>query len=785
MNLTSLLRRAIIIGICATVFVPIFVSNDLFFPFITGKNFAFRIITEFIFACWLILLLKDPSVRPRPLAVLYVFGAFVFSLFISAMFGMNPDKSFWSNFERMEGWVGLAHLGAYFLVLTSFLNTEKLWKTLFASSVGVSVAVGVFGLFQLAGAFPINQGGVRMDATLGNATYLAIYALFNLFLTLLLFFKRNDGTSGFWSCYGSFSGASVLIFLIPVLLGTPVSSISAPLIFSFLILPQIVFWGLYGLGWLVKIRDKAAIFYVLAILLQLLMLFEAESRGTILGLVGGLFLTGLIYALFGKDSPKLRKWGAGVVIAVVVVVGGFVLLKNVGAFEHASGAISRLASISLSEGQTRFTVWNIALKGFVERPLFGWGQENFNYVFNKYYDPSLYAQEPWFDRAHNVILDWLIAGGAVGLLLYLSVYAVTIWYLTRKNDAFPLWERGLLIGLLAAHAIHNLFVFDNLVSYMLFLAVIAYIAIRTNGSLTTASSQKAVSGPTFKVAAPAIVIVALCVFYFANVPGIATGLTLIEAVKPHPEGLTKNFEYFKQAATSSDLGRQEVREQLIQFAVQVQKMTDADAAFKSEVLQFAVEQLRAEVARNPDDARLRIFLGSLLRQTGDPDGGKVELEKALTLSPGKPTVYMELGILEYDRGNAAESLARFKQAFDLEPLFDTARLFYAATAIRTGQRDLAASLLMPRYGTVTPNDPYILQAYIDIKDYASVLAVAKARVESDPNNPQTHLDLASGYLMVGDKASAISEIREAIKLKPDFSTQGESYIKDIQAGKNI
>jgi len=59
----------------------------------------------------------------------------------------------------------------------------------------------------------------------------------------------------------------------------------------------------------------------------------------------------------------------------------------------------------LQEGTTesRFIVWNMAWKGFEEHPVLGWGQESFNYVFNKYYNPKLYNQEQWFDRTHDCI----------------------------------------------------------------------------------------------------------------------------------------------------------------------------------------------------------------------------------------------------------------------------------------------------------------------------------------------------------------------------------------------
>jgi O-antigen ligase len=76
----------------------------------------------------------------------------------------------------------------------------------------------------------------------------------------------------------------------------------------------------------------------------------------------------------------------------------------------------------------------MAIKGIAEKPFIGWGQESFNYVFNKYYDPRMYNQEQWFDRAHNVFFDWLTAGGILGLGTYLFFFGTLLWYLWRKND---------------------------------------------------------------------------------------------------------------------------------------------------------------------------------------------------------------------------------------------------------------------------------------------------------------------------------------------------------------
>ena len=108
-------------------------------------------------------------------------------------------------------------------------------------------------------------------------------------------------------------------------------------------------------------------------------------------------------------------------------------------------------------------------------------------MFAKYNDARMYAQEPWFDRSHNVFMDWLIAAGALGLVAYLALYFSAIWTMwcskyskNHKNSRNEFIEKALLTGLLVAYFIHNIFVFDNLISYILFFIVLAYIHFAFN-----------------------------------------------------------------------------------------------------------------------------------------------------------------------------------------------------------------------------------------------------------------------------------------------------------------
>ncbi|OGG42983.1 hypothetical protein A2841_00305 [Candidatus Kaiserbacteria bacterium RIFCSPHIGHO2_01_FULL_48_10] len=732
MDTKSFLRTAVITGLVASVFIPLIVSGYFFFPFITGKNFAFRFIVELTFALWAALLLIDRTARPGRHLMLYIVGAFIFSLGISALFAENPFKSFWSNFERMEGWIGLVHLGAYFTVLLSMLRSDRVWKIFFNFTIAVSVVVGLFGLLQLAGVFDINQGGVRVDGTLGNAIYLAVYMLFHIFFTLLALLR----------------------------------------------------WA--------KQSIPLQIWYGFALVLQIIMIFYAATRGATVGLFVGIATTGLILLLFGRTSASFRNVGIAALIGVFLIMGGFVALKGT-SLASESQALSRLTSIAspsafMAELQTRFTIWNMAFDGFAERPVFGWGQEGFNYVFNKYYQPSLYAQEQWFDRGHNAFIDWLVAGGTVGFLLYLALFLVPAWYLTRSNALFPVSERAVLAGILVGYAVNNMSVFDNLTSYIFFMVLVAYIAFRSSESsapvpVAPAQTSPRDSSPLFVAGASGIAIVAAVVFYFVNVPGIATASTLLNAVKAYPEGLSKNFDIFKEVAQYQGLGRQEVREQLIQFASQVMRQSSVEQDFKATVAQYAVEEMQKEIAANPNDARLHVFLGSFFRQVGAPDEARKELLQALELSPNKQTIILEIGISYHDQENLDEAAAWFKKAFDLDQRFDTARVFYAVSAIEKGDSTLAESLLMPRFGTVTPDNDFILQAYLNKKDYQSVIGVLKNKALGNPSDPQPHIQLSNVYLQIGDRKSAIAEIKNSIELDPSLKAEGEQYIQEIEAGR--
>jgi len=716
------------IGVFCTPFVPLVITASMFFPFITGKNFTFRIIVEVVFACWLLLALRQPQFRPKQSALLWSVGAFLLVVFLADAFAENPFKAFWSNFERMEGFITLAHLGAYFLVAGSVLNEEKWWYRFFATSVGVSAFLGIYGILQLAGKIVINQGGARLDGTFGNAAYFAGYMLFHIFLTLFLLFRHRA--------------------------------------------PLFVKW-LYG-G---------------AFALQLFTLYFTATRGAFVGLVVGLAAAACLTVVFERESKRLRRYTALIAVAILVLVTALFLAKG-NSWVRNNTVLSRFASISVEAAGPRFMVWGMAMEGFREHPVLGWGQEGFNYVFNKYYNPDMWTQEQWFDRTHNIFFDWLISAGLLGLLAYLSLFAFLLWYIWKgkpagEHDAFSFAEKSILTGLLAAYVIHNFFVFDNLVSYLLFFSLLAYVHMRMGKPLPAFETRPLLGGSRAYAMAGAVALLFVAgAVYFLNIRGIVVARYLIEGLKTQAKGISENLSFYKKAFAFETIGTQETAEQVVQAALTVAVSQQVPQGTRDEFVSFAEQAMGREISRAPEDARLRMFMGGFYNRLGRYADALTQLEKAHALSLAKQTISFELANTYLSSGKNDEALTLLKGTFDLAPEFQKARTVYAVGAIYLKQFSLADALIASSTEKSAQADEQMVRAYFAVKRYDKVIGILKRQLETNSSNAQTHISLAAAYLANGNRAEAVSELQKTIELNPDFKQQGEYYINEIRAGRN-
>jgi O-antigen ligase len=736
MQYPQYLRWAIIGGLFAIPFISLLVASGnffpaLFFPFITGKNFAFRILIEVLLGLYILLALRDPKYRPRSSLLMWTSLGFVAWMGVATALSIDPIKSFWSNFERMEGYISLLHLFAYFVIAGAVLSAERLWERFLQTSVAASVLQGVVVLLQVLGWLgfaPSSQSGVRADGTFGNATYLAIFLLVNFFITLYLLA------------------------------------------------------GAYSKGR--RIEPWLQVYYGLALVLQATGIVFTQTRGAMLGFAAGL-VVGALYLLWqarGQEWRMVRRASAGTLVGLVLLGGLLFALRDTAVVQAIPG-INRLASISLSETtvMSRFQyIWPMAVQGSLERPVFGWGQENFSFVFNKNYNPGLYGQEEWFDRAHNQFLDWLIAGGIPAFVLYTLLYILAAWAIFHSS--LRVHEQAALLGLLAAHGFNNMFVFDNIVSGIYFFTLLAFAHAHSRNELPGwLFLSRPVSDRAIAIAAPIVGIAVLLGAYQLNADGIARAQTLIVGLQP-AQGIEANFAAFKEALAGGPLGRQEAVEQMLRFASAVAADQNATPELRQEVFDATVEATEAFLIERPNDARVEIIYAGVLAQYGQMQEALEHLEVALANAPRKQLVLFQTGITLIQGGAVEAALPYLKQAFDLEPRYDRARIMYAAGLYYAGREAEADALLEERFGTALVDDQTLLQVHADTKRLERVVGIWELRVAANPEDAQTRIGLATAHFGSGNIEATIAELEIAAGLNPGLAPQIRTLISNIRDG---
>lgn len=670
MQPSTLLRRVVIGSVLATSFVPLVVSTSLFFPYMSAKGHLFRLLVDLAVTGWVILAITSPSLRPRSSPILWALAAFVTCLGFADVAGVRPASSLLGNLERMEGWFTHVHMLAYFLVLPVALAGERLWCRLCRLSLAASLLITAVALAQRVGVIPMDSPQGRVDGTLGNPSFLAAYLSFHIWLAALLALRRQSTTRS------------------RLLLGT-------------------------------------------IILVEGVALFYTATRGAMLGVVAGTLVATCLMLCFERERTQVRRLAALVAVGVLLLVAGFALLRG-RTMIATSPVLGRFAAMSPSEltSQSRLLAWRTALEGAAERPWLGWGQGNFSIVYARHYDPRLYTQEPFFDRVHNVFLEWLVAGGGPLLLAFCSVLAallIVVW----RGRTFNAVERSLLTGLAVGYVVQASFLFDTLTSFMLAIAILAWVHGRA-----TACRPPAGSGVSSHRLA--WVAVAVAVVMVASASAVLTWRTvvaeraLLRAVRPDPRGLHATLASFQSALRHLTPATPLARERLLSTTVEIGRSRPADAATLAQLTSLAHREMSRQVAACPLDVRSQVALASFLWRFSAYDEAQTLLERAHHLAPRMQHILFELGSLELERGRYEEALQTFRSAYELAPEWTDARNRYAAAAVMAGRRQLAEEILIPEEGTIALGDEWLIAAFRASGDLNNLVAALEARLRATP-----------------------------------------------------
>lgn len=405
----------------------VIVTKSTLFPFIVGKYVWFRTSVAVALIFFLLGVLFEARegeeyfkriihVLKTPLGI--AISAFVAMFLLAGMLGIRPSYSFWSNFERGEGGLQMLHLYVFFLLLGTLFTKESDWRTLFWTALWSAFFMVLYGIGAGLGyngfiGEKFQDTGFRFQGSLGNPSYVAAYLIFAIFYGAYIMATR-------YRRHLFYTGA-ILIW---------------------------IFFGIYAIAFLL-----------------------AATRGGLLGLGAGILIA---LAYLGYRIKSWRKWAAGISIALLTAGILLVTFRDTELVKRIPG--SRIFDISFTTKtfEHRMIMWKIAWWSFKERPLLGWGPENFGVLFQRNFNPDYFNSQEgfgaWFDRAHNIFFDYLASVGILGTLAYLSIFGVIYWSIVRghveKRSGLSPGLTAILLSVPTAYLVQGIVLFDVLTMYL-------------------------------------------------------------------------------------------------------------------------------------------------------------------------------------------------------------------------------------------------------------------------------------------------------------------------------
>ena len=731
-SLQACLSRAILILSGFILFLPLVVSYDFYEPFVFLKSILFRLAVGAMVLLYVVLAALSPRHRPRLHRVTYAVLAYFLVMIVCSLPGVSIDSwsSWWGTFARMDGMFTQLHFLAYFFVLTQTLESEQEWLVLFTASLFSGLLLGLSGMFQSLGLPYIYRPILddRIMGATGNANNFAFIMVLDFFVVLWLLCRRDRRDTYAFAA----KIWILLLFLLDLFflaweassLGRGPGVLSEALALTPIAAFALLFHSL-SLLWFFK-RSSLPVGGVFLGILGIWYLFwayQSRTRFAMVALIGSLTLLSLFYLLGGVN--RRMKWLVAAVIAIVLLVPGAIFLNRNSPWVQSRPALARLTTISFAAAAPRLMPWRAGAMGVLDRPLLGWGPENYKNAFDLHFPPELFTavvSDTWYDRAHNMIVDVGTTTGILGLAacsaLYGLIFAVLLrlWFKTRDAT-----NSILVSALLLAYLIQNLFSFDTINTNGVVFTVLAYVAWLCGGKRPTPAllplrhpEMSPVRAQGWLAIGVAGLMIAGSDWYLVKVP-CDSNFLLAEAIASGktrtPSGERRYLfrediaDLYRRASDYQTTGRYEVREEFANYASLLAHSSNIPLKERVRVVEQAAGLLQESVKQEPSNARHYLYTASLTNETlpvlqkSDPTLAHAVAEKALVLlqqaerlTPTRPQVYIERSRILAWEGRTAEAITALERAVNLSPWIkelhaDLAKLYISAGRLEDAARE--------------------------------------------------------------------------------------------------
>lgn len=336
------------------------------------------------------------------------------------------------------------------------------------------VASGISALFSPARNRAIFGDFERMGGVWSLLHYLMFYAL------VRIFFGAKE-----WKLYANLSLAvSACVSAIAIHEGSgAVSTIGNPGLLGIYLFFSVCVATYLALR---SGRGRWGAIYGFSALLSLSGLVISHNRSSLLGLAAAAFTAAVVYFFLAKSHRRLiGTLGATVVLTIGLGLTLVSRAPNTWISKHLPTTFSRIAGSSLQSDASRTVLWAAAFEGFRDRPIVGYGPENFHLAWSANFQPRVYTVTPEqrVDRAHNIMLEVLSTTGLIGFVAFLAMWAGLFYSISLglRQKEMSLGEAALFAGVSVGYLICLSFWFVDINSFVLFLGIAGFLAFKLSG----------------------------------------------------------------------------------------------------------------------------------------------------------------------------------------------------------------------------------------------------------------------------------------------------------------
>ncbi|MFC1802296.1 O-antigen ligase family protein [Patescibacteria group bacterium] len=526
-------------------------------------------------------------------------------------------------------------------------------------------------------------------------------------------------------------------------------------------------------------------------ILQIIVIFLTATRGTILAFLVVGFLA-LIYFSFNKKESKLKVYLRGILILSIMFASLFFVFREQ-LKESSFEPVRRIASISLTEGTVanRLFVWQAVLGEANKKPFSGYGAEQVGTLFNKNYDPSL-VSEQWFDRSHNVFLDYFAQYGIFGLLLYLLIILTllkTSWKAWQSGD-----EKGLyILGLTLVYSIQNFFVFDTAITlWLLFVLTASSLSISREDILPIS-----LKNPQPVVGLISALVITSLVLPIIILP-IRANLLLMKGYLDHMVDVPKSVSDMEKGLSLNTYADLEYGYQayVMYTERQAHELVGED---RIKAYNYSYNLLKENFEKYPDSVRTATYLAHVI-DLAPPEVERDNrifnqvLSKAFGLSEKRTQLWLlraNIFLREADKLTGQEKIdAYIKSAGVVEeytklvPKNAESRYILANLYLKNIEDKQTAKMWAEEgfglYKGKGETSNRAFQYYIAIEDWEKSLIFLKDMVEDNKQDYALKYDLAKLYYLTGNQEKSVELFDQVQKEKPEILQTDPNFLQTIQ-----